>query len=135
MRVFALLPEANHQGTTQSASVSAQGTRICSDYWTDAQVDLHNDTVDEMKNRLERMESLLLARRRSSVDDNRASSSVRDANQDDSSYCLMDRIGFSSFIGATIPLLDPFAWRKFTVSVRFRVRIRSPIAAWSAVGF
>jgi hypothetical protein len=85
--------------------------------------DSHSDTIDEMKNRLERMESLLLAGTRSSLDDNRAGSSVRDANQDDASYCLMDRIGFSSFIGATILLLDPFARRKFTVSVRFRVRI------------
>jgi hypothetical protein len=133
MRGFALLPEANHQGTTQTTSVSARNlfVRIIGLMPYDS----HSDTIDEMKNRLERMESLLLAGTRSSVDDNRAGSSVRHANQDDASYCLMDRIGFSSFIGATILLLGPLARRKFTVSVRFRVRIRSPIAAWSAVGF
>jgi hypothetical protein len=58
-----------------------------------------------MKNRLERMESLLLARRRSSRDDNRASSSLVEGKEDDASYYLMDRIGFSSFIGTTILLL------------------------------
>ena len=54
--------------------------------------DSHSDTIDEMKNRRERMESLLLAGTHSSVDDNRAGSSVRDENQDDASYCLMDRM-------------------------------------------
>ncbi|KAF7166297.1 hypothetical protein CNMCM6106_002155 [Aspergillus hiratsukae] len=69
----------------------------------------HRDTIDEMKNRLERMESLLLARRRSSADDNRSSSSIRSANENDVSYCLMDRIGFSSFIGSSsgFALLSP----------------------------
>ncbi|GFF46835.1 3-(3-hydroxy-phenyl)propionate/3-hydroxycinnamic acid hydroxylase [Aspergillus udagawae] len=88
MRVFALLPEANRQGTTQAASVVP-----------------HSDTMDEMKNRLERMESLLLARRRSSRDDSRASSSLVEGKEDDASYHLMDRIGFSSFIGTTMLLL------------------------------
>ncbi|RHZ52745.1 hypothetical protein CDV55_102117 [Aspergillus turcosus] len=60
----------------------------------------HRDTIDEMKNRLERMESLLLARRRSAADGNRSSSSLRDVNEDDVSFSLMDRIGFSSFIGS-----------------------------------
>ncbi|GFG14154.1 3-(3-hydroxy-phenyl)propionate/3-hydroxycinnamic acid hydroxylase [Aspergillus udagawae] len=69
----------------------------------------HRDTIDEMKNRLERMESLLLARRRSSRDDNRASSSLVEGKEDDASYYLMDRIGFSSFIGSAsgLALLSP----------------------------
>ncbi|KAF7169115.1 hypothetical protein CNMCM5623_001923 [Aspergillus felis] len=69
----------------------------------------HRDTIDEMKNRLERMESLLLARRRSSVDNNSASSSLGEGKEDDASYCLMDRIGFSSFIGSAsgLALLSP----------------------------
>ncbi|RHZ67185.1 Zn(II)2Cys6 transcription factor, partial [Aspergillus thermomutatus] len=72
----------------------------------------HRDTIDEMKNRLERMESLLLARRRSSADDSKASSSVLDNHENDASYCLTDCTGFSSFIGTPLLLIIPMAGRK-----------------------